>query len=131
MTNAVQLTLGPQTAQLHDVQTGILIGSIEAGYQAMSDQHFKRSPLDAGALERAIEWTEDRIQMARLVMPAGARLITQEAEGKRKRKQSNTGTASRTPQAGREAVQTRHQDHADRWHDGAQLPHRSSCYRSV
>jgi len=80
MTHTVQLTLGPQTAQLHDMQSGALIGSIEAGYQAMTDQHFRRTPLDAGALERAIEWTEDRIQMARLAIPEGAILITQEAD---------------------------------------------------
>jgi hypothetical protein len=80
MTSQVQLTLGPEYAELHNAQTGSLIGRINAGYQFMTDQHFKRNPLDAGALERAIEWTEDRIQMARLAIPAGANLITQDSD---------------------------------------------------
>lgn len=74
------LSLGPRAAQLHDAQTGALVGQIEAGHQAMAEQYFRRQPLDAGSLERAIEWTEDRIQQARLHLPPGSQLSSAEAD---------------------------------------------------
>lgn len=80
MTTTFQLSLTPQTAQLHDLQTGALWATIEAGPQTMTELHFGRSPLGAGALERAIEWTEDRIQQARIHIPAGSRLVSDEAD---------------------------------------------------
>jgi hypothetical protein len=80
MSTTLRLTLGPQAAQLHDVQTGALVARIEAGYEAMRSRHFGRARLDAGALERAIEWTEDQIQAAHAAVPAGARLCTSESD---------------------------------------------------
>ena len=72
MTDQFLLTLGPTWAEWHDAYSGLLIGRIDAGYRVMSARHFQRLPLDAGALERAIEWTEDAIQRARLKLPAAA-----------------------------------------------------------
>lgn len=63
------LTLGPTWAEWHDAHTGTLIGRIDAGYRVISARHFQRLPLDAGALERVIEWTEDAIQRARIKLP--------------------------------------------------------------
>lgn len=80
MTQTLRLSLDGRAALLHDAQTGELFGRIEAGHQAMTELHFKRQPLDAGALERAIEWTEDRIQQARLQIAPGTRLSTREAD---------------------------------------------------
>ena len=80
MSMQLRLTLASHSAQLHDVQTGALFGQIDVGHQAMREQHFKRHPLDAGALERAIEWTEDQIQHARLSIPPGSSLRTQDAD---------------------------------------------------
>lgn len=76
MTNPLLLTLSPFAAQFHDAQTGVQIGTVEAGPQAISDQHFGNGTLTPIALERAIEWTEDHIQAARLQVPAGAKLVT-------------------------------------------------------
>jgi len=80
MTPTLRLSLDGQAAMLHDAQTGALVGRIEAGHQLMGTLHFQRRPLDAGALERAIEWTEDRIQQARLQIAPGTRLRTAEAD---------------------------------------------------
>lgn len=80
MTQTLRLSLDGRAALLHDAQTGALFGRIEAGHQAMTELHFRRQPLDAGALERAIEWTEDRIQQARLQIAPGTRLRTREAD---------------------------------------------------
>jgi hypothetical protein len=80
MTMNIQLSLDGRSALLHDAQTGTLLGQIAAGHQSMTEQHFQRRPLDALALERAIEWTEDRIQQAGLHIPAGSRLFTQDAQ---------------------------------------------------
>jgi hypothetical protein len=80
MSTTLRLTLGPQAAQLHDVQTGALVARIEAGYEAMRSRYFGRARLDAGSLERAIEWTEDQIQAAHAAVPAGARLCTSESD---------------------------------------------------
>jgi hypothetical protein len=103
MTHLVQLSLGPQVAQLHDALTGGLIGHIEAGYQLMTAQHFRRHPLDPGALERAIEWTEDRIQMARLSLPAGSRLSTRDADVRQLAQIA--GVDAGTPELHRDAVE--------------------------
>jgi hypothetical protein len=80
MTQTLRLSLDGRAALLHDAQSGALLGRIEAGHQAMTELHFQRQPLDAGALERAIEWTEDRIQQARLQIAPGTRLCTGEAD---------------------------------------------------
>ncbi len=80
MTIPLLLTLSPSQAHFHDTQNGTLIGTIEAGPQAITDQHFASGALSPIALERAIEWTEDRIQAARLQVPAGARLVTHAPE---------------------------------------------------
>ena len=80
MSTTLRLTLGPRAAQLHDVQTGALVARIEAGYEAMRSRHFGQARLSAGALERAIEWTEDQIQAAHSAIPAGARLCTSESD---------------------------------------------------
>jgi hypothetical protein len=76
MSNTLKLSLGAHAAQLHDAQTGALVAQIEIGHEAMASRFFTCSPLDAGALERAIDWTEDRIQAARAAIPAGAQLFT-------------------------------------------------------
>ena len=76
MTLYLNLTLDELTARLHDAQTGEIFGEIKAGHQSMSALFFARLPLDALALERAIEWTEDRIQEARLIIPDGTQLST-------------------------------------------------------
>ncbi|MDH4463316.1 MAG: hypothetical protein QE290_04685 [Acidovorax sp.] len=81
MTNPLLLlTLAPSAAQFHDARTGALIGTVGAGPQAISDQHFGDGTLTPIALERAIEWTEDRIQAARLQLSAGAGLATHAPE---------------------------------------------------
>lgn len=83
MTMNIQLTLDGRQALLHDAHDGTLLGQIEAGPQAMIEQHFQRAPLHAAALERAIEWTEDRIQQAKLQLPPGSRLSTQDVHVRR------------------------------------------------
>jgi hypothetical protein len=77
MTTTLQLTLNPSNAQLHNMQTSVLVGDIAVGFELMTAQHFSKLPLDAMALERAIEWTEDRIQLGRIAVPKGAILCTQ------------------------------------------------------
>ena len=72
MTQAYGLTVGPTWAEWHDAHSGTLIGRVDAGYRVMSARHFQRLPLDAGALERAIEWTEDAIERARLKLSAAS-----------------------------------------------------------
>jgi hypothetical protein len=80
MTTPLLLTLSPFAAHFHDAQTGAQIGTVEAGPNAISDQHFGNGTLTPIALERAIEWTEDRIQAARLQLSAGAGLATHAPE---------------------------------------------------
>lgn len=80
MSTTLRLTLGPEATLLHDVPTGALVARIEAGYEAMRSRYFGQPRLDAGALERAIEWTEDRIQAAHADIPLGARLCTSESD---------------------------------------------------
>lgn len=80
MSTILRLTLGPEAAQLHDLQTGALVARIEAGYEAMRSRYFGQPRLDAAALERAVEWTEDQIQAAHAAIPPGARLCTSESD---------------------------------------------------
>jgi hypothetical protein len=76
----LELILTPTGVLLHDARTGVPIGSIRASQQLMAESHFSQRPLDPASLERAIEWTEDRIQQARLQIPEGARLCTRAQE---------------------------------------------------
>lgn len=80
MTHHFNLRLDGRTARLEDAQTGALFGEIMAGHLSMGELHFSRLPLSPLALERAIEWTEDRIQAAGLKIPAGAQLSTQDPD---------------------------------------------------
>lgn len=78
------LVLSPLTAELQGctaegVADGNVLGRMEIGPMAMEALFFKNATLNPASLERAIEWTEDRIQAARIQVPAGARLSTRDA----------------------------------------------------
>ena len=75
----------PMSAELRsyspeDVGKGSLLGRMDMGYVAMGERFFPNSRLDAPQLERAIEWTEDRIQAAKIPVPEGAQLFTRDAD---------------------------------------------------
>jgi len=75
----------PMSAELRsyspeDVGKGSLLGRMDMGYMAMGERFFPNGRLDASQLERAIEWTEDRIQAAQILVPEGAQLFTSEAD---------------------------------------------------
>ncbi len=79
------LVLSPYVAELQGctaegVANGTVLGRMEMGYAAMEALFFKNGRLDAGSLERAIEWTEDRIQSAHIQVPTGAQLHTRDAD---------------------------------------------------
>ncbi len=79
------LVLSPLTAELQGcsaegIADGSVLGRMEIGHMAMEPLFFKNATLNAAGLERAIEWTEDRIQAARIQVPAGAQLFTRDAD---------------------------------------------------
>lgn len=79
------LTLSPLAAQLQacsadGVADGTVLGRMDIGHAAMEALFFKNGKLNAAQLERAIEWTEDRIQAARIPVPEGAQLFTRDAD---------------------------------------------------
>lgn len=80
MTLYLNLTLTELTARINDAQTGEILGEIKAGHKSVRELFFTRIPLDALALERAIEWIEDRIQEARLTLPEGSQLSTSDPD---------------------------------------------------
>ncbi|BDT71335.1 hypothetical protein os4_08550 [Comamonadaceae bacterium OS-4] len=49
----------------------------------MSEQFFHQGSLTASALEHAIEWTEDRLQLAKFTKPDAASLLTNDPQVKR------------------------------------------------
>jgi hypothetical protein len=85
MVSSLRLTLGSHTAEFRrraDLAQpdGVVLTHIEVGLEAMGALFFKGDALNAASLERAIEWTEDRIQVARAHLPLGAALYTSEAD---------------------------------------------------
>ena len=82
---SLRLTFNPLTSQLkscaaQDRAAGLVNGHIEFSHAQMSALFFQNGALNAAALERAIEWAEDRIQAAKMHLPAGAQLYTSEAD---------------------------------------------------
>jgi hypothetical protein len=80
MTQMLKLILKERSTLLQDAQTGALFGRIEASPIVMTEQFFQLHRLDAGTLERAIEWTEDNIQQAKLKIPPGTLLCMDAAD---------------------------------------------------
>lgn len=79
------LSLSPLAAQLQacsadGVAGGTVLGRMDIGHETMEALFFKNGKLDAAHLERAIEWTEDRIQAARIPVPEGAQLFSRDAD---------------------------------------------------
>lgn len=85
MGQSLCLLLSPLAAELQSCSAegepnGMVLGRMEIGYAAMEALFFKNGRLDAASLERAIEWTEDRIQSAHIQVPVGAQLFTRDAD---------------------------------------------------
>lgn len=85
MKRSLNLVLSPWAAELQDLtddgaQNSTELGRMDIGYAAMETLFFKQGHLNAASLERAIEWTEDLITAARILVPAGAQLWTREAD---------------------------------------------------
>jgi len=85
MVASLRLTLGSHAAEFHACPDrgeagGAILARIEVGHEVMGALFFKGDALDAASLERAIEWTEDRIQAATTHLPVGARLYTSAAD---------------------------------------------------
>jgi hypothetical protein len=79
------LILSPSTAELqgctpNGVADGEVLGRMAMGHATMENLFFKQNTLDAAALERAIEWTEDRIQEAKIHVPPEARLSSYDSD---------------------------------------------------
>ena len=79
------LSLSPLAAQLRvcsaeGVTDGTVLGRMDIGHAAMEALFFKNGRLNAAQLERAIEWTEDRIQAAHIHVPEGTQLFTRDAD---------------------------------------------------
>ena len=79
------LVLGPEVAELRGctpegVADGSVLGRMDIGHGLMEPLFFKNHTIHGAALERAIEWTEDRIQAAHIDVPAGAQLFTRDAQ---------------------------------------------------
>lgn len=79
------LVLSPQAAELQGctpegVTDGTVLGRMQIGHALMEPLFFKNSTLQAAGLERAIEWTEDRIQAAHIEVPQNAQLFTHDAD---------------------------------------------------
>jgi len=79
------LVLGPEVAELQGctpegVADGRVLGRMAIGHALMEPLFFKNHTLHAAGLERAIEWTEDRIQAAHIDVPVGAQLFTRDAQ---------------------------------------------------
>ncbi|WP_396432821.1 hypothetical protein [Limnohabitans sp.] len=85
MGSSMCLSLSPLTAELQacsaeGVASGTVLGRMDIGHAAMEALFFKNGRLNAAQLERAIEWTEDRIQAARILVPEGAQLFSRDAD---------------------------------------------------
>jgi hypothetical protein len=85
MHTSLCLVLSPTSAELQTcnpegVASGTVLGRMAIGHETMETLFFKNGRLDAAHLERAIEWTEDRIQAARIPVPEGAQLFTHDAD---------------------------------------------------
>ncbi len=85
MFSSLRLTLGSHTAEFHGCSDrgeagDVVLARIEVGHEAMGELFFKGDTLNPGSLERAIEWTEDRIQAAQTHLPVGAPLFTSAAD---------------------------------------------------
>jgi exopolyphosphatase/pppGpp-phosphohydrolase len=81
MSASLRLILGQRAAELQACEAlGAVSSRIEVGYVTLEELFFPNGRLDASALERAIEWTEDRIQAARFQFPAGTQLYTSDAD---------------------------------------------------
>jgi hypothetical protein len=85
MHTSLSLVLSPTSAELQTctpegVASGTVLGRMAIGHATMEALFFKNGRIDAAQLERAIEWTEDRIQAARIPVPKGAQLFTQDAD---------------------------------------------------
>lgn len=81
-TTALRLNLGPLTAELVHCQDQqpVVGGRIATGHHTLGGLFFPQDTLNAASLERAIEWTEDRIQSVHAQIPVGAELYTTEAD---------------------------------------------------
>lgn len=84
MNTSLCLVLSPTSAELQTctpegVSSGTVLGRMAIGHETMETLFFKNGRLDAAHLERAIEWTEDRIQAARIPVPEGAQLLSRDA----------------------------------------------------
>jgi hypothetical protein len=62
------------------VADGRALERMQIGHALMEPLFFKNSALHANGLERAIEWTEDRIQAARIEIPPNTQLFTGDAD---------------------------------------------------
>ena len=87
MQPSVCLFWSPLSAELrsceaHDASSGSgrLLGRMDIGYVGMEKLFFPNGRLHPEHLERAIEWTEDRIQAAKIPVPEGAQLFTRDAD---------------------------------------------------
>jgi hypothetical protein len=85
MHTSLSLVLSPTSAELQTctpegVASGTVLGRMAIGHATLEALFFKNGRLDTAHLERAIEWTEDRIQAARIPVPAGAQLFTRDAD---------------------------------------------------
>jgi len=85
MHTSLCLVLSPTAAELQTcnpegVASGSVLGRMAIGHATLEALFFKNGRLDAAHLERAIEWTEDRIQAARIPVPEGAQLFTRDAD---------------------------------------------------
>lgn len=85
MHTSLCLVLSPTSAELQTctpegVANGTVLGRMAIGHATMETLFFKNGRLDAAHLERAIEWTEDRIQAARISVPEGVQLFSRDAD---------------------------------------------------
>lgn len=77
MKPVLQLRLEPDAVLFHNPATAAVQARIDVGYASL-DQRFFQQRLDASAIERAIEWTEDRIQAAHFQPDAHTTIETQD-----------------------------------------------------
>ncbi len=81
MTKPLNLHLGEEFMCI--VESGAEQGAtFQIQLDWMAEQFFRNGELTASALEHAIEWTEDRLQLAKFSKPEAANLLTNDAHVK-------------------------------------------------